>query len=161
MNTKWFSNGQLRMKDYFGNAGFRRQSVWYENGQLSHDGPGHGGSGEHSEWYEGGEVQAVGNIDSGVKVGVWEYYNKDGTIEEAGEYVDGVRSGEWTSLGSAKQVLGKYFDGKPCRGSYRDGKLHGRWVCPTTKSPRTSPELYLYFESGKHVRSQWTGLSFR
>ncbi|GAB5538124.1 MAG: hypothetical protein Salg2KO_02270 [Salibacteraceae bacterium] len=72
----------------------------YRNDQLIAEGDMTRGGLRENEWilyyYPTGELKAVGSYSGGYKTGSWEYYFKDGTLEQKGKYDQkGRPDGDW------------------------------------------------------------------
>ena len=69
-----------------------------------------------------GEVtgRGLGQIKNGNKEGPWEFYYKNGQVEEKGDYKNGKREGPWVYYLDNGQLGSK--------GDYKNGKREGPWV---------------------------------
>lgn len=63
--------------EYFYLDGPRRSVTEYENNQRH---------GEHQEFYESGQRKVYGMYEEGEQVGLWTYYNEDGTVQRTQQF---------------------------------------------------------------------------
>lgn len=57
-------------------------------------------------------------MDTTMRYGAWEFYDTLGTVIAKGEYLSGLKEGEWTET---------YPDGTTWKGKYQKGKKKGTW----------------------------------
>lgn len=71
-------------------------------------------------FWETGRIYAKGNIQNGLRQGLWTFWYRSGKKQMAGAYTDGVKQHEWT----------KWWENgkKASQGDFIDGKMHGLWT---------------------------------
>jgi hypothetical protein len=93
----WYQSGQQRSEATFGRPEPTVMRWWYENGQLSSEGPALNGvkDGVWTTWHSNGAKSSQGPYVSGRREGAWSFWNEDGSLKESGEYRDDAKVGLW------------------------------------------------------------------
>lgn len=101
--------------------------------------------GKWKEFYETGELRAEGNYKNSVKVGDWQFFFQDKSIEVVGSYnTKGEKTGEWQWYYPNQQVMmtenyddgvldGEYWEYDEngeiiTQGNYVEGEPDGTWI---------------------------------
>jgi len=95
-------------KFYFSNNNIQQEGKYLKDGKPT---------GQWKWYYKSGQLLRDENFRKGLEDGMMHEYLEDGTIITEGEYIDGLKEGEW---------LYQYGDHKEI-GKYRDGQKSGIW----------------------------------
>ena len=161
--TYYHRNGEIEQTGIYDSLG-RNEGVWnwyYASGILHREESFKQGlaEGEMTEYNELGNILTTGTFWRGTEDGEWFY--ELGDHREEGEYIEGMREGEWKSYyanGDLK-FKGKFIEDNPHgehvwywdngklrdKGSYIMGRKHGDWI---TYNHDGSTFLVITFENG-------------
>jgi antitoxin component YwqK of YwqJK toxin-antitoxin module/peroxiredoxin len=162
--TYWFENGNKEMEGRFTDE--RRDgewTSWYENGVLRAHGRFERGF-EEGVWRfhaDSGALDHEGMFELGRPALRWTYFNPDGSVREVGNYLRGVKVGDWIARDTTgNQSVISYPMPAGCElveerfadailkraGFVRDGIPFGRWM---SDHPSGALRMECTFENGE------------
>ena len=152
LNQVYFKSGQLKEKytlksgklngeniTYYEDKNFKvgqdskpiKEIITYVNGSKT---------GVHNEYDFNQNVLSEEVLKDGVRNGIYKKYNGD-FVSESGQYIDGLKNGEWISVLSYQKIIENFSNGKrngPYKkyngaiiteeGQYVGGLMNGEWI---------------------------------